>query len=396
MSIFSTADILLPQGVSMEKWAVIACDQFASQPEYWLQAGNLVGDAPSTLNLIWPESQLDDDPEIRISAINAAMRRYLAEGLFQTFPNAFIYVERTLLSGQIRRGVVGAVDLAEYDYTPGTQAQVRATEKTVIERIPPRVNIRKDAPIELPHVLLLCDDPAQLILGSIQKDSLPVIYDFDLMQGGGHITGWLLQGQDAKALEAAIAAYEQQSGPVKYAVGDGNHSLAAAKACYELHKTTASRYALVELENIHDASQVFEPIHRIIKNTDPDALLAALPQCENGHTVRWFSGKKQGTVRLKLADGQLPVGALQNFLDDYLKNHPGETDYIHGDDSLKQLSADENAIGFLLPPMEKSSLFPGIIADGVLPRKTFSMGHAQEKRYYLEARIIQTQKGEPA
>lgn len=388
MSIFSTADILLPQGVSMEKWAVIACDQFASEPEYWLQARKLVGDAPSTLNLIWPEAQLNEDARSRISAINTAMEDYLRSSLFKTYSNAFIYVERTLLSGQIRRGVVGAVDLAEYDYTPGSQARVRATEKTVLERIPPRVNIRKDAPVELPHVLLLCDDPAQLILGSIQKNSLPVIYDFDLMQGGGHITGWLLQGQDAKALEVAIAAYEQQSGPVKYAVGDGNHSLATAKACYEMHKTPASRYALVELENIHDDSQVFEPIHRIIKNTDPDALLAALPQCEDGHSVRWFSGKKQGTVRLKLSDGQLPVGALQNFLDDYLANHPGETDYIHGDDSLKQLSTQENAIGFLLPPMEKSSLFPGILADGVLPRKTFSMGHAQEKRYYLEARII--------
>lgn len=396
MSIFSTADILLPQGVSMEKWAVIACDQFASQPEYWLQAGNLVGDAPSTLNLIWPESQLDDDPEIRISAINAAMRRYLAEGLFQTFPNAFIYVERTLLSGQIRRGVVGAVDLAEYDYTPGTQAQVRATEKTVIERIPPRVNIRKDAPLELPHVLLLCDDPGQIIFSAIDKSNLPVVYDFDLMLGGGHITGWLLQGPQAQSLKAAICAYEALDKQVAYAVGDGNHSLASAKACYETSKDPAARYALVELENIHDDSQEFEPIHRIIKGTDPDALLSALPQSEHGECVQWFSGNRQGIVKLQLAPGQLSVGALQNFLDEYLQTHPGETDYIHGDDSLKQLSSKADSIGFLLPAMEKAQLFPGIIADGVLPRKTFSMGHAQEKRYYLEARIIQTQKGEPA
>lgn len=388
---FVSANILLPEVDSMEKWAVIACDQFASEPEYWQDARRFVGDAPSTLNLIWPEAELADDAELRIGAINEAMHRYLTEGIFKTYADSYIYVERTLLDGQIRRGVVGAVDLECYDYHLGSESTVRATEKTVVERIPPRVNIRKDAPVELPHVLLLCDDPRQLILGSIDTTKLPLIYDFDLMAGGGHIRGWLLQGEDAAAFSNAVAAYEAQAGAVKYAVGDGNHSLAAAKACYELSKKPEARYALVELENIHDDSQVFEPIHRVVKNTDPCALLSALKDtacCDGGYPLHWFSGKQSGTVQLRLAPGQLPVGALQNFLDAYLASASGETDYIHGDDSLKTLSANENAIGFLLPSMEKSQLFSGILADGVLPRKTFSMGHAQEKRYYLEARKI--------
>jgi len=391
LSIFNTADILLPKVADMEKWAVIACDQFASEPEYWQQARDFVKNAPSTLELIWPEAELADDADTRISGINAAMEQYLAQGLFQTYADSFIYVERTLLSGKIRRGIVGALDLQQYDYRPDTHCAVRATEKTVVERIPPRVNIRKDAPVELPHVLLLCDDPEQMIFDSIAKDTLPLLYDFELMQGGGRIQGWLIAGEDAKLLQDAIARYEASDKCVKYAVGDGNHSLASAKTCYEMNKRPAARYALVELENIHDDAQEFEPIHRIVKNTDAGAVLEALKRdacCEAGYPLQWFSGGESGTVMLRLGEGQLPVGALQNFLDAYLSGHPGETDYIHGDDSLKQLSTKENAIGFLLPPMEKSQLFPGIVADGVLPRKTFSMGHAQEKRYYLEARKI--------
>ena len=385
MAIFQSAQILLPKTEALDKWAVIACDQFASQPEYWEKAKEYVSDAPSTLHLIWPEAQLNDDADTRIAAINQAMHRYLNQELFSTLENAFIYVERTLLSGKIRRGIVGALDLDCYDFMPGADCPVRATEKTVVERIPPRVNIRKDAPLELPHVLLLCDDPQQIIFSSIQKDKLPVIYDFDLMLGGGHITGWLLQGENAEVLRRAICQYESTDKPVKYAVGDGNHSLAAAKTCYTQSGLPEAKYALVELENIRDESQEFEPIHRIVKDTDPMALLAAIPQGE-GYPLLWFSGSESGVVQLPLHEGQLPVGALQSFLDDYLQTHPGETDYIHGDHSLKQLSEKENTIGFLLPPMEKGQLFAGIVADGVLPRKTFSMGHAQEKRYYLEAR----------
>lgn len=388
MAIFQSAQILLPKTDTPEKWAVIACDQFAAEPAYWQSVRQQVGDAPSALQLIWPEAELQDDPAVRIAAINAAMEQYLQKDLFTAYEDAFIYVERTLLDGQVRRGIVGMLDLEAYDYLPNTACPVRATEKTVVERIPPRVNIRKDAPLELPHVLLLCDDPEQMIFRAIDKAELPMVYDFDLMEQGGHITGWLLQGQAAAALQKAICAYEAQNKPVQYAVGDGNHSLAAAKTCYTQAPCPAARYALVELENIHDASQNFEPIHRVILNTDPAALLAQLPQAEKGYALQWVSGEKTGTVSLKLAPGQLPVGALQNFLDAYLAANPGTIDYIHGDDSLRALSRAENAIGFFLPPMEKNQLFPGILADGVLPRKTFSMGHAREKRYYLEAKKI--------
>lgn len=408
MNTFIPANILLPRVDSMEKWAVIACDQFVSQPEYWAQVRDLVADAPSTLQLILPEANLDDHTDQRISAINAAMQAYLDKGIFNCYENAFVYVERTLLNGAIRQGVIGAVDLDQYDYSPDSSSAVRATEKTVVERIPPRMDIRRDAPIELPHVLLLCDDEKRQLLESVadRKETLPLLYDFQLMQGGGRIRGWLVQGEDAdifcQALDAYTARCREKFGdaPVLYAVGDGNHSLASAKGCYEELKAKnpgadlsdhPARYALVELENIHDESQVFEPIHRIITGTNPDAMLHALEKnacAEGGCPVRWFAGDRSGTVYLDAKGGQLPIGVLQNFLDAYLKDNVGQTDYIHGDDTLKQLAKAENAIGFLLPAMEKGQLFTGIIADGVLPRKTFSMGHAQEKRYYLEAKKI--------
>ena len=406
MHTFAPADILLPNIDSMEKWAVIACDQFVSQPEYWARVRKTVGQEPSTLHLILPEADLPHSTDADITNINAAMASYLEQGIFKCCQQSFIYVERTLLNGTIRRGVVGAVDLEDYDYTPDSDALIRATEKTVVERIPPRVKIRKDAPIELPHVLLLCDDDRQILLDSIDTAALPCLYDFDLMEGGGRIRGWLMQGKDAEAFSKKLDEYAAAQGakysckPVLFAVGDGNHSLASAKSCYEALKQAApgadlsghpARYALVELENIHDASQVFEPIHRIIVNTDPHALLQALEAAcgdETGCEVKWFIGESSGTVRLKLKEGQLCVGVLQSFLDDYLKTHPGEIDYIHGDDTVAQLAKAENAIGFLLPVMEKGQFFAGIMADGVLPRKTFSMGHAQEKRYYLESRKI--------
>lgn len=393
MSIFQGASILLPKVESMEKWAVIACDQFAAEPEYWRSADAFVGSAPSALRLIWPEAELSDDAEKRITAINTTMADYLSRDLFAVYENSFVLVERTLQSGKCRLGVVGAVDLSQYDYTPGSASSVRATEKTVTERIPPRVNIRKNAPLELPHVLLLCDDPERTLVERLyeNRDTLPLLYDFTLMQGGGRIRGWLVQGQAAQTFQAALEAYEStRPTPIRYAVGDGNHSLASAKTCYDQSGEPLARYALVELENIHDPALEFEPIHRVVLNTDPQAILDALaPLCApDGAPIPWFTANGTGTVRLKLAPGQLEVGALQSFLDDYLAKNPGITDYIHGDDSLKILSRQENAIGFLLPPMDKGSLFPGIAADGVLPRKTFSMGHAQEKRYYLEAREI--------
>lgn len=409
MNIFKKTEILLPKTLDMEKWSVIACDQFTSQPEYWNRVKNNVDGAISTLDLILPEVELENLTDERIAQINAAMADYLNRNVFSAYQNAYIYVERTLLNGSIRKGMVGAVDLEAYDYTLGATAAVRATEKTVVERIPPRKRIRENAPIELPHVLLLCDDAEKRLIESITeiKDSLPKLYDFDLMENGGHIAGWLVQGEVADSFDQKLDEYaagapdryrDLDGTPLLFAVGDGNHSLATAKACYEAMKSKVSddlsehpaRYALVELGNIHDDSLEFEPIHRIVKNTDPEAMLNAMHEKlgEGDYPIDWVAGDRKGTVMLDLKSGELPVGVLQAFWDDYLKTHSGTIDYIHGDDTVRALASDCDSIGFLLPAMEKGDLFRGIVAGGVLPRKTFSMGHAEEKRYYLEARKI--------
>lgn len=411
MNAFLPADILLPKVDSMERWAVIACDQFTSDPAYWARVADTVGDAPSTLRLILPEAELGTPQEAaHTQQINENMNAYLKEGLFQEYPDSFVYVERTLQNGSVRKGLVGAVDLDAYDYNAGATSAIRATERTVTERIPPRQRVRRDASIELPHILLLCDDNEKVLIEPVEavKDTLPKLYDFDLMEDGGHITGWLVSGEAAQSfcdrLTAYTAAcpkkYEDLPGaPLVFAVGDGNHSLATAKSCYEELKRNhpgedlsnhPARYALVELENIHDDAQKFEPIHRVVVDTDPQALLKALePWCApGGYPIEWYAGSQSGTVYLDPSRSQLEVGALQQFLDEYLARNPGKIDYIHGDDDLKNLAAQENAIGFLLPAMAKSQLFRGVVADGVLPRKTFSMGHAREKRYYLEGRKI--------
>ena len=412
MNAFLPADILLPQVEDMSKWAVIACDQFSSNPAYWQRVREYAGDAPSCINLILPEAELGTPQEqAQTKLIRETMDRYLREGVFRTYPHCFIYVERTLESGAVRKGLMGMVDLECYDYASGSTSAIRATEKTVVERIPPRVKVRRGAPVELPHILMLCDDHEKVLLEPIaeQKEQLPKLYDFDLMEGGGHIAGWLVQGQAVDTFEDCLREYSAQVGdkyeglsgvPMVFAVGDGNHSLATAKACYEEGKAAnpgmdwsrhPARYALVELENIHDDAQVFEPIHRIIAKTDPEQLLADLTQtccAADGYPVQWYMGGEEGTVYLDRSRSQLAVGALQSFLDAWLREHPGEIDYIHGEEDLRQLAQQENAIGFLLPAMEKSQLFRGVIADGTLPRKTFSMGHAREKRYYLEGRVI--------
>lgn len=402
--VFGAADVLLPRVNEMEKWAVVACDQFSSEPEYWARVRREAEGAPSALNLILPEAELGaQDEQERIAQIHAAMRAYLAQGVFEKHERAFVYVERTLVSGAVRRGVVGMVDLERYDYRAGAQAAVRATEKTVVERIPPRMAIRQGAAVELPHVLLLCDDERRALIEplTLKKDSLPLLYDFELMEHGGRIAGYLVQGGEARALEARIDDYEarcMESSGLCYAVGDGNHSLAAAKACYEAQKAAQdgaqdnpARFALVELENIRDDAQVFEPIHRIVTGVEPEALLSALEErcgAAQGHRVAWIAGERRGSVTLSAGISPLAVGVLQGFLDEYLAAHGGQIDYIHGEDVLERLAQRPDAVGFLLPPMEKGQLFDGVVKDGSLPRKTFSMGHACEKRYYLEARRI--------
>ena len=412
MNAFLPADILIPKTGSMEKWAVIACDQFTSDQAYWDRVRKNAEGAVSTINLILPEAELGTEKEAEHTAvINATMKRYMDEDVFTTYPNSFVYVERQLENGSIREGLVGMVDLDAYDYSTGATSAIRATERTVAERIPPRQRVRRDAPIELPHILMLCDDHDKKLIEPIgaKKDSLKKLYDFDLMEGGGHITGWLVEGKDVDEFNKALADYTATVGekykglkgvPMVFAVGDGNHSLATAKSCYEELKKNhpgedlsnhPARYALVELENIHDPAQVFEPIHRVIFETEPEKLLAALQKdacAEGGFPVQWYTKDASGTVYLDRAKSELAVGVLQGFLDEYLKDNAGEIDYIHDDDALISLAKQDGAIGFLLPAMEKSQLFRGVIADGILPRKTFSMGHSREKRYYLEGRKI--------
>ncbi len=395
---FQPTDILIPRQCQMEKWAVIACDQFTSDLSYWQRVRDYVSDAPSTLHMILPEAELANATDATVAAINRYMEKCLANGIFQTYENAYIYVERTLANGSVRQGVIGVVDLEEYHYDPAMHPNICATEMTVLERIPPRVAVRKDAPVEFTHVLLLCDDVTRTIIEPLreEKSNLPKLYEFDLMENGGRIAAWLLQGEDARKFDKKLDAYEQKN---TYLVGDGNHSLVTAKTCYENIKNATqedayachpARYALVELGNVHSSSLAFEPIHRILTNVNAEKLLQDLQSIcsDTGEEVKWFCGNHSGSVRVNTPEGELTVGVLQDFLDKWLQENSGEIDYIHGDDAVKSLATQEMAVGFLLPAMQKYMLFPFVKGGRTLPRKTFSMGHGFEKRYYLEGRKI--------
>ncbi len=405
-NVFMPADILLPKNVDWEKWSVVACDQYTSEPEYWDEVEKIVGDAPSTLRLTLPEIYLEsEDAPARIAKIGEAMERYASE--MEKIENAFIYVERTLTDGRIRRGIVGKVDLEAYNYEKGAKSPIRATEGTVIERIPPRLRVREGATMELPHIMILIDDRKKTVIEPLIDKKGEKLYDFDLMQGGGHIAGYKVSAEDNEKIQEAIAglaeAFTARTGeesPFVLAMGDGNHSLATAKAYYENIKKTLSpeeaavhpaRYALAEIVNLHDASLVFEPIHRVIFGVEPEKVLAdfeafckanesdnapqEIPYCYKG-------GK--GVLKIEKPVSPLAVGTLQRFLDE----KGIKTDYIHGADVVERLGTEEGNMGFLLPPMDKNALFDTVEADGVLPRKTFSMGEANEKRFYLEARKI--------
>lgn len=393
---FKSADILLPEHCDMERWAVIACDQFTSDHAYWDRVKKNAENAVSTLHMIIPEADLAKADESTIAGINETMRTYLESGVFHEYKNAYVYVERTLKNGTIRQGVVGMLDLENYEYDPSLHPMISATENTVLERIPPRVAVRKDALLEFPHVLLLCEDEQMLLIEGVaaRKDELPKLYDFDLMEGGGHISGWLVMGDVQELFEAQLSAYEQRN---VYLVGDGNHSLVTAKTCYENLLTSGNadhqhpaRYALVELENIHSPAMVFEPIHRVITATDPAKLLADIQGicADDGVCVPWIAGNESGELRLRVAEGELTVGVLQEFLDRWLAENEGEIDYIHDNDAVMNFAKAPAAIGFLLPAMGKHELFPFVQTGRTLPRKTFSMGHGSEKRYYLEGRKI--------
>ena len=416
---FGPADILLPQNCDLTKWSVVACDQYTSQNDYWERVAQTVGDAPSTLKLILPESQLEDGHfEEHVADINRTMDAYLDQGLFRTLPNALIYVERWLDNKKLRRGLVGVVDLECYDYNVGSSSLIRATEGTVITRLPPRVAVRRNASLELPHIMVLVDDPDKQLIEHLtyETDRMEEVYDFDLMERGGHITGYLvpedLQADVCEILNTLARPhdfarkYDAKGKPVLlFAIGDGNHSLAAAKAAYEEKKQHTpqeqwadlpARYALVELVNLHDESLEFEPIHRVCFDVDADELmkdfLAAYPGAHygegEGHTITYVFDTEVGKITIPKPTAQLPVGTLQDFLDQWMQTHSGRIDYVHGDDVTWELGRKPGNIGFLLPAMGKDELFKTVIFDGALPRKTFSMGEAHDKRFYLEARKI--------
>ena len=414
---FKPANILLPRDCDLSLWSVVACDQYTSRPEYWQRVEERVGRAPSALRLILPESCLEGPSvETDIMEINNTMSRYLREGRFQELPDALIYVERTLDNGKIRRGLIGAVDLEAYDYEPGSTSAIRCTEGTVMSRIPPRVAVRKNAPIEVPHVMLLMDDPHRMIIEplSARTGEMEKLYDFALMERGGSIRGWLLTGElkdwVLQALNTRKNRVEQDLDGLLFAVGDGNHSLATAKECWERRKgmipperwaEEPARYALCEVVNLHDEAVEFKPIHRLVFGVRPeellDALMAYYPSAVQGrgegHALPFVISRwSRGEITVARPQAQLPVGTLQNFLDDYIASHPkARVDYIHGEDEARKLAEErEDAVAFLMPGLDKGKLFQTVIHDGALPRKTFSMGEAYDKRFYLEARKIRT------
>lgn len=395
MKHFYPADILLPKS-DFEKWAVVACDQYTSEPEYWEDVEKTVGDVPSALRIILPEVYLKKDNTERVNRINATMQGYLDGGVFEEHKNSMIYVERRS-NHTIRRGVVGLIDLEQYDYTQGSTSLIRATEATVIDRLPPRVQIRKNAPLEMPHILLLIDDPERTVIEPLKNkkyDYTPA-YDFELMKNGGGIKGWFLDQKNIEAVQNALdALVEGKEDKMLFAVGDGNHSLATAKECYNLTKDPAARYALVEIVNIHDESIAFEPIYRVLFNVDESDFISKFIEYteKNGgeefQRFNFMTARAYGGININ-ATAKLPIGTLQNFIDIYAETHPDMTvDYIHGADVVTSLCKQKNTLGFIFDGMTKSELFPAIEADGSLPRKTFSMGHAHDKRFYIEARKI--------
>lgn len=395
---FQSSDILLPKECAYSKWAVIACDQHTSEPEYWENVRKYIGDAPSTLDMFFPEADIGKISGKLLEQYSHQMRAYLERDFFRTFPDSYIYVERTLLDGSIRQGIVGMIDLEYYDYASKPTTKIFATEATVMQRVPPRIALRKIADLEFSHAVMFCDDKDQSLIEPIgqKRDQLEKVYDFDLMMGGGHIRGYLLQGENAAAFSKSISEYEAEN---PYLIGDGNHSLVTAKLTYEALKEAnpdedwekhSARYAMVELENIHSDAMRFEPIHRTVTCDDTEAIIQAFMELDTaqGIPITWVHGDRDGYVRLALGEGELPVQALQRFLDRWMETNQASIDYIHGSETLRKLAQNKDTVGFLLPDFDKSILFPYILSGKVMPRKTFSIGHAEEKRYYLEGRKI--------
>lgn len=417
---FKPANILVPNEKNdMSSWSVVACDQYTSEPEYWEDVKEIVGDKVSSLNMILPEVYLEsDDIDSKITNIHSTMNEYLSSDVFEEYKDSYIYIERTQSDGKIRKGLVGMIDLEEYDYSKGSTSSVRATEATVVERIPPRIKVRRGASLELPHIMILIDDENKTVVEPVgeDKDYMKKLYDFCLMKNGGNIKGYLVNENKKDEIDAALTVlgdsktfnkkYGLSDAPVLlYAMGDGNHSLATAKAYYEELKAQnpekdmtshSARYALVEIVNLHSDALQFEAIHRIVTDVDSEDLLSvlkeklALVNKDNGSGQSFTYVRKGEKKTLYVGNklSNLTVGSLQTVLDEYIKSKGGKVDYIHGINVLENLAQENNSIGFILPDMLKSELFPTVIKDGALPRKTFSMGRAEDKRFYIECRKI--------
>lgn len=406
MNIIKSMPILLPKkDVDLSKWAVVACDQFTSEKTYWENLAKYVGDSYSTLNIVFPEVYLGQEDERRIAKINDTMRSYIKDDIFDVFENCFVLVDRVTADGKRRLGLVIAVDLEQYDYTPSSNARIKATEGTVIERIPPRVKIRKNALLELPHVMLLMDDREQRIIENLyeNKDKLEKLYDFDLNMNGGHITGYKIDNVDEvidKIYGLLDEEYQrkiyQKATSILFSVGDGNHSLATAKTHWDNVKQTLSekerenhpaRYALCELVNLNGEGLDFEPIHRVVFGVTKSDVEKMQRRFTDGVNVEMVLGDE--TYYIKASENApKAIDEIQSYLDELVKEGGVSVDYVHGRQNTLNVAKNENGLAIFMPTIKKEELFSYIIEKGVLPRKSFSMGEANDKRYYLEAKYI--------
>lgn len=403
---FTPTDILLPAHADMRRWSVIACDQFTADAGYWQAVQDTVGDAPSTLRLMLPEFYLGKcDEAAATREIQQTMRRYLDDGVFRTVPHSLVFVQRTLPGGAVRCGVVGALDLEAYDYAPDSVTPIRATEGTVASRLPARVRIRAAAALEMPHIMVFYSDPEDTIRREAQAAAGEMLYDFDLMSGGGHVRGLRIAGTKADALAARLCATgvgTDGAHPMRFAIADGNHSLAAARLCWLEKKQTLTpeqaaaapaRYALVELVNLHSPAVTFEPIHRVLFETDAahwlDAAEAALAAADGrGYAVTLLAGAQRRDILARGSSLGEAIAALDAFCASYMQAHGGSVDYIHGDDEATALAAGDGCCGILMPRMDKAELFTSVLRSGPFPKKSFSIGLGVDKRYYLECRKL--------
>lgn len=409
MDIFRPADILLPNVEDMTAWSVVACDQFTSEPEYWQQVRKIAGDKPSALNMILPEAELGiKDADIESEKIYSVMRDYLENGVFTELSDSFVYIERTLSDGAVRSGIIGMFDLEAYDWAEGSASPIRATEHTVEDRLPPRVRVREKALVEMPHIMVFIDNPKDYVFSAVKKGKL--LYDFELMQNGGHIKGW--QMADNAAIERAVLRlsdkdelinkYGSDKDPIIFAMGDGNHSIAAAKQYWEEIKPTLTdaerenhpaRFALAEVVNIHSTAITFEPIHKVLFDTEPEHFIAEAKQyfaehIGNGKQITLVTHGKTETIELAdMTLGEL-IGSCESFCKGYIERYGGRIDYIHGDEECVSMAGKAHDAGILLPKMAKSELFSSVYKSGPFPKKSFSIGHGPDKRYYLECRRI--------